>query len=175
MSPCVLQNRISQHRVCISKFVMKLKINEKWQFPSYFPLVWGTKYGKKREKSDCSKWVSEKFPHPVRELWFAAKHTSWTWLMECAILKWCFSLKQKKRSLKFFMLWAFFHEADQLRNFGVFTSTKCFFDFAQKLAKYFKLPIFSFTKVECTSQRAFKKFFFFLLAFFFHGNVHKIF
>ena len=86
---------------------MKLNINEKWQFPSYFPWVWGTKYGKKREKSDCSKWVSEKFPHPVRELLFAAKHTSWTWLMECKILDEYFSLKKKKKFEIFYALGVF--------------------------------------------------------------------
>ena len=87
--------------------------------------------------------------------------------MESKILNHLASLKKKKRSLKFFIFLTLFHEADQSRNFGVFTSTKCFFVFAQKLAKYFKLQFFSFTEVDCTSQRTFEKFFFSCSLFFF--------
>ncbi len=68
--------------------------------------------------------------------------------------------QKKKRSLKFFILLALFREADQSRKFGVLTSTKCFFDFAQKLANYFKSQIFSFTKLNALSNVLSKSFFF---------------
>ena len=32
--------------------------------------------GQNMGKTNCSKWVSEKFPHPAREGYFAPKHTS---------------------------------------------------------------------------------------------------